>query len=173
MTKWPAGEISNYGNAMEPLVIEELEVQLQKLPVEAVEKINKNEAIAYALNRLPALYSTTEEGWYWQQERAREKLADLIAKVVGWAIRKTQKPKGNFIKPLPNPNTASEAALERLKKLLVCEELSWENLPDVVEETLMENAEEKISLNGYKSRRFGVQLPKVIKNYLYPWMPVS
>ena len=159
MSKWPEEEISNYRNAMEPLVIEELEFQLQNLPVEAAEKINKTEAIAYALNRVPPLYSTTQEGWYWQQQRAREKFLDLIAKAVAWAIKRTQKPNKNFIRPLPNPHATSEAALERLKNLLVCEELSWDNLPDVVEETLTATAAEKISLDCYQRRQIVAKLP--------------
>lgn len=177
MTKCDRGCISNYDNAMEPLVIEELEVQLQKLPVEEAEKINKKEAIAFALNRLPPLYSTTEEGWYWQQERALEKFPDLIAKMVAWAIRKTQKkPKGdfirplpgpdralegNFIRPLPGPNRASEAALEELKKLLVCQDLSWENLAGVVEATLIATGQRKINWDSYKPHKIAAKFPDI------------
>lgn len=46
-------QILMYGNAMEPLVVAELEKQMQSLPSELVQSINISEAIAYALNRLP------------------------------------------------------------------------------------------------------------------------
>jgi hypothetical protein len=41
---------------------------------------------AYALNRLPPLYATTEEGATYQRQRAKEELQGLIAQQVGEAI---------------------------------------------------------------------------------------
>ncbi len=78
---------SNYGNAMEPLVVEQIRRKIQELPGDEAATINQTEAIAYALNRLPPLYSTTQEGWDWQQDKARETLADLIDKATSWGIR--------------------------------------------------------------------------------------
>lgn len=153
MTKWPEGEVSNYRNAMEPLIIEELELQLQNMPAEEVEKINKAEAIAYSLNRLPVLYATTQEGWDWQQERARESFPDLIAKFVSRGILRSRQPRGDWTTPLPKENTDAEIALEELKKLLVWKDLSWENLVEVVEETLLKTAEGKISWHSYLSHK--------------------
>lgn len=59
--------VLRYRNAMDPLVIEEIESQWQNLGIELGEFINKADAIAYALNRLLPLYATTQEGWHWQQ----------------------------------------------------------------------------------------------------------
>jgi Late competence development protein ComFB len=93
--------ILTYGNAMEPLVIAELEKQIQNLSPELVQSINLAEAVAYALNRLPPLYSTTEEGWEWQQQRAKETFADLITKAAGWGLAAVQrKPSRSAISPL-------------------------------------------------------------------------
>ncbi|MGA9382335.1 MAG: late competence development ComFB family protein [Phormidium sp.] len=88
---YPEQPVSLYRNAMELLVIEEIEQQIQNLPHNLGESINKNEAIAYALNRLPPLYATTLEGYFWQQKRARETLKDLISKAANWGIKAAQR----------------------------------------------------------------------------------
>ena len=41
---------------------------------------------AYALNRLPPLYATTEEGAKYQRQRAKEELQDLITQQVSAAL---------------------------------------------------------------------------------------
>ncbi|NET48004.1 MAG: late competence development ComFB family protein, partial [Merismopedia sp. SIO2A8] len=46
---------------------------------------------AYALNRLPPLYATTEEGADYQRSRAKEELQDLIAEKVDEAIARNMK----------------------------------------------------------------------------------
>mgnify|MGYP006302417565 CR=1 FL=1 len=92
--------ISPFKNAMEPLVIAEIDRQLTNFPLEVVQSINKTDAIAYTLNRLPPLYSTTKEGWDWQQERAKETFAALISKVAAWGIRAAQRKNKVFPTPL-------------------------------------------------------------------------
>ncbi|WP_413278512.1 late competence development ComFB family protein [Floridanema evergladense] len=76
---------------METLVIEEIERQLQSLPENLAGTINPTEATAYALNRLPPLYATTSEGYFWQQKRAKETLKDLISKAASWGIKAAQR----------------------------------------------------------------------------------
>lgn len=71
-----------YRNAIEPLVAEELERQLQNLQPAVVAYINPAQVIAYALNHLPTLYATSEEGWNKQQEKAKTKLAPEIEMAV-------------------------------------------------------------------------------------------
>lgn len=90
---YPKQPVSHYRNAMELLVIEEIEQQLQNLPQHLTESINNNDAIAYALNRLPPLYATSLEGYFWQQKQARETLKDLISKAASWGIKAAQRRK--------------------------------------------------------------------------------
>ncbi|WP_226592983.1 late competence development ComFB family protein [Microseira wollei] len=71
-----------YLNALEPLVVQEVERQLQNLPPALVAYINPAQAIAYALNRLPPLYATSEEGWNRQQQKAKTQLAQQIESAV-------------------------------------------------------------------------------------------
>lgn len=85
--------LSNYRNAMELLVIEEVDQQLQNLPENVANSININDAIAYALNRLPPLYATSLDGYFWQQKQARKTLKDLISKATTWGIKAAQRKK--------------------------------------------------------------------------------
>ncbi|MFB2981443.1 late competence development ComFB family protein [Microseira sp. BLCC-F43] len=75
-----------YRNAIEPLVAQEVERQLQKLSPQLVSYINPAQIIAYALNRLPTLYATSEEGWKKQQEKANTELAKEITNAVKWGL---------------------------------------------------------------------------------------
>jgi Late competence development protein ComFB len=75
-----------YRNALEPLVAEEVQRQLETLPPRLVAYINSAEVIAYALNRLPALYATSEEGWNRQQQKAKTQLEQQIILAVKWGL---------------------------------------------------------------------------------------
>jgi Late competence development protein ComFB len=76
-----------YRNVLEPLVAEEVQRQLENLSPELVSYINPEQAIAYALNRLPALYATSEEGWNRQQQKAKTELAQQIALATKSALK--------------------------------------------------------------------------------------
>ena len=133
-----------YRNAMEPLAASEVEHQLQQLPTETANSINRASAIAYALNRLPPLYATSVEGWHWQQERAQESFKDLIVKAAGWGLKAVQRNPLQISTPLLQMSE-SEAALQQLKELLGCEELNWQNLAAVVEQKLVQTELGQIS----------------------------
>ena len=124
---------------MELLAAEEIERQLQQHPEENVRTIDRAEAISYALNRLPSLYATTEEGWCWQRERAEQTLSDLISMAAGWGIREAQYKNKRFNTPLQTASEA-ESALQTLKEMLGCENLSWDNVVAVVEQRLQSRA---------------------------------
>ncbi|MGA9382029.1 MAG: late competence development ComFB family protein, partial [Phormidium sp.] len=71
-----------YRNAIEPLVIAEVEQQLQLLSPHILQYINSAQIVAYALNRLPALYATSKEGWNRQQLRAKKQMREQIITAV-------------------------------------------------------------------------------------------
>ncbi|MBE9040920.1 late competence development ComFB family protein [Oscillatoriales cyanobacterium LEGE 11467] len=128
-----------YRNVMELLAAEEIERQLQRHPDENARTIDRAEAISYALNRLPSLYATTEEGWCWQRERAEQTLSDLISMAAGWGIREARYKNKRFTTPLP-PASEAEKALQTLKEMLGYEDLSWDNVVTVVEQRLKSRA---------------------------------
>jgi Late competence development protein ComFB len=75
-----------YLNVLEPLVTQEVERQLQNLPPEVASYINPVQAIAYALNHLPPLYATSEEGLRRQQQKAKTQLRQQIESAVKWGL---------------------------------------------------------------------------------------
>ncbi len=73
-------------NAMELLVDQEVSRQLAQLPEKLMKYINLSEVATYALNRLPPLYSYSEEGWRQQKLRGEKKLSQQIKKTVHQAF---------------------------------------------------------------------------------------
>jgi tetratricopeptide (TPR) repeat protein len=76
-------------NALEPLVIEEAYHQICNQDPTQVQDPDQevlSQVIAYALNRLPALYATSQVGWEMQQQLARETLQDQIRATVRTGI---------------------------------------------------------------------------------------
>ena len=83
-----------YRNAVEPLVIQEVDRQVDRLPEKLLKCVDieqiKAQAIAYALNRLPAMYATSERGWEFQQQKAHEKYGQKIVEVVRQGLAAVQ-----------------------------------------------------------------------------------
>lgn len=73
-------------NVMELLVDQEVRRQLAQLPENLLLHLNLSEVSTYALNRLPPLYSYTQEGWRQQKLRGEQKLAHQITRVVRQAF---------------------------------------------------------------------------------------
>ncbi|WP_242046664.1 late competence development ComFB family protein [Cylindrospermum sp. FACHB-282] len=131
---------------MEVLVAEEMEKQFQSLPTKTVKYIKASEVIAYALNRLPALYATSKRGWQRQWHRGKTEMYEKITTAVRQGIIAVQQDPLRANDPLifAEENAAS-VALQGLKVLLQCEDLSWENLTVVVEQTLINTSTGKIT----------------------------
>lgn len=108
---------STFLNAMESLTILEIEKQLQKLPQEIVDSINKADVTAYSLNRLPPMYFTTQKGKIWQQQRS-QKLADMISRVVSLGIKAAQRNNKVFSTPLHPSFADKKAIIDRQKPIL-------------------------------------------------------
>lgn len=80
-------------NVMEELVLSEAISRVAEIEQNTDLTLDVGDIAAYALNRLPPLYATTEEGANYQRSRAKEQLQDLIAQQVGEAIdRNREKP---------------------------------------------------------------------------------
>ena len=72
-------------NVMEELVLEVAVSLLAELNDTSI-SLNLSNVAAYALNRLPPLYATTQEGAQYQRERATKELYELIHSQVKEAI---------------------------------------------------------------------------------------
>lgn len=135
-----------YRNVMESLVVEEVEKQFQRLSARVTSYVNKAEVIAYALNRLPALYATSEKGWEQQRVRARKELDSQIIAAVRQAIAAVQRDPLRAVVPLQiGTDQESQVVLQELKELLGQDDLSWRNLADTVENALIRTARGEVT----------------------------
>jgi hypothetical protein len=73
-------------NVMEELVLSEAITRIAEIEQASDASLDVGDIAAYALNRLPPLYATTEEGANYQRQRAREELQVLIQQQVSEAI---------------------------------------------------------------------------------------
>lgn len=73
-------------NVMEELVLTEAISRVAEVEVASDCTLDLGDIAAYALNRLPPLYATTEEGASYQRHRAKDDLQNLIAQQVREAI---------------------------------------------------------------------------------------
>lgn len=73
-------------NVMEELVLTEAVARVAEVEATSDRVLDVGDIAAYALNRLPPLYATTEEGAKLQRQRAREELQELITEQVNAAL---------------------------------------------------------------------------------------
>ncbi|MFH7026310.1 MAG: late competence development ComFB family protein [Heteroscytonema crispum UTEX LB 1556] len=73
-------------NVMEELVLTEAIALVAEIEATSESSLDVGDIAAYALNRLPPLYATTEEGANYQRQRAKAELQELIAQQVNEAI---------------------------------------------------------------------------------------
>jgi hypothetical protein len=71
---------------MEELVLTEAIAHVAAIEVNSDTQLDVGDIAAYALNRLPPLYATTEEGANYQRDRAKQELQNLIREQVEEAI---------------------------------------------------------------------------------------
>lgn len=80
-------------NVMEELVLSAAIARVAEIEATSDQTLDVGDIAAYALNRLPPLYATTEEGANFQRKKAKEELDQLISKQVEEAIgRYLEKP---------------------------------------------------------------------------------
>jgi Late competence development protein ComFB len=73
-------------NVMEELVLSEAITRASEMEAAGRAALDLGDIAAYALNRLPPLYATSEEGANYQRKRAQKELKDLIVQQVDAAI---------------------------------------------------------------------------------------
>jgi hypothetical protein len=75
-------------NVMEELVLTEAIARVAEIEATSESSLDVGDIAAYALNRLPPLYATTEEGANYQRQRAQADLEELISQQVNEAINR-------------------------------------------------------------------------------------
>lgn len=126
-----------YRNAMEFLVIEEVNKQFATLPPKLAQYLNQEEVIAYALNRLPTLYATSEQGWQQQCLRGKEKYAAQIKMAVRQGLAAVHKDPLRVEVPLTSIDAkTAQATLQKINLLLKRQDVTWNNVVEAVEAAL-------------------------------------
>lgn len=73
-------------NVMEELVLSEAITRVAEIEATSDRVLDVGDIAAYALNRLPPLYATTEEGANYQRQKSKQELQDLIDQQIEEAI---------------------------------------------------------------------------------------
>ena len=118
-----------YTNVMERLVAEEVARQKSKLPPKLREYIKGVEVETYALNRLPALYASSEKGWQMQYEKAGKAHAEAVYKAVRQGIAAVQVDPLRASQPLSvRQSDESETILTAFRNMLNQPDLTWDDI---------------------------------------------
>jgi hypothetical protein len=125
-------------NAIEELVIAEIDLQISHLSEYRRVQINLSEVAAYALNRLPPMYATSKVGWLRQRKKAATEMRSQIESAVRRALVSVKPDALRDISPLPAQEVESHArSLAALQQLLGAEKASWKDIPTALENALM------------------------------------
>ena len=73
-------------NVMEELVLSEAIARVAEIEASSNKTLDVGDIAAYALNRLPPLYATTEAGAQFQRSKAKDELQQMISRQVSEAI---------------------------------------------------------------------------------------
>ncbi|NEQ45347.1 MAG: late competence development ComFB family protein [Leptolyngbya sp. SIOISBB] len=114
-----------YINVMETLVSEEVSRQLASLPERVSKYVKRLEVETFALNRLPALYASSEKGLQHQYDRALHEYKPQIVSAVRQAFAAVQVDPIRLSQPL-QLNQEEEAVLQALRELLHQPDLNWQ-----------------------------------------------
>ncbi|MDQ2097118.1 MAG: late competence development ComFB family protein [Tychonema bourrellyi B0820] len=116
-------------NVMEELVLSDVIARVAEIEGTSDQSLDVGDIAAYALNRLPPLYATTEEGAHFQRARAKDQLYDLISKEVQAAIdRNLDRPEPVHPTALGKPSSGSEV-LSNLSNWLQANAANFEQQP--------------------------------------------
>ncbi|MGB2924060.1 MAG: late competence development ComFB family protein [Limnothrix sp.] len=150
------GSLRAYQNIMETLVHQEIHRQVKSMPEKLLKYIDVSEVATFALNRLPPLYASSEQGKKRQADKGENKLKQEVATAVRQALAAVQRDPLRSSTPLPADKDPSykkaEAALQDLEQLLRSgyilkaedPKLTWENLKLMMARGLKRTAEKGI-----------------------------
>ncbi len=125
--------MGDYLNVLEQLVYDSVALQLEAPEYEGKE-VNFDEIMAFALNRLPPMYATSETGIEQLRASAMEHLQERVNSVVRDAIEKVTKNPRFDVHPLPFNHFEKELdfALREVRQILNRTDVTWENLDDIL-----------------------------------------
>ena len=106
-------------NVMEELVLSAAITRVAEIEATTNQNLDVGDIAAYALNRLPPLYATTEEGAAYQRSRAKDQLQELITLKVDEAIKQNiEKPEHFPDRITIGPKVSADDFLSNISSLL-------------------------------------------------------
>jgi Late competence development protein ComFB len=94
-------QANSYKNVMELLIDNEIDRQTCGYSQTEAQKFNRIEVATYALNRVPPLYASSQEGIERQYERGMLEFSDRVQATVEQALRRIQQNPHPTSTPLP------------------------------------------------------------------------
>ncbi|MEM7590858.1 MAG: late competence development ComFB family protein [Cyanobacteria bacterium P01_A01_bin.83] len=154
-------------NVMEVLVADEIDRQIVRLPNNIKKFVNKIEVATFALNRLPALYASSQQGFNKQKLKGRSEYSVKITQEVRKGFATVQQDLLRISTPLLAENEAeidqsiaeAKAALQELADYLPEKDLTWKNVIKLVKPLLAElkgQDQAKINMRKVRSRSSGL-----------------
>lgn len=146
MKNIPSESDYTHRNVMEVLVSEEIGRQIVRLPNNIKKFINPIEVATYALNRLPALYASSQQGFNKQKLKGRSEYSVKITQEVRKGFAAIQQDLLRSSTPLTMENDSevdrsikeAKAALQELADYLPEKDLTWKNVVRLVKPILAE-----------------------------------
>lgn len=122
-------------NVLEDLVKQEVTNQLVHMEAVLPRKVGSDDVAAYVLNRLPAMYATTEQGVTWQTQKAKEQLSNQIEVTVIEALMTLSKTPRRLASPIPllKFEEDCEQSIKELRNILQRDDITWRNLGSLAE----------------------------------------
>ncbi|MEM8676842.1 MAG: late competence development ComFB family protein [Cyanobacteria bacterium P01_G01_bin.67] len=148
-------------NVMEVLVADEIDRQIVRLPNNIKKFVNTIEVATYALNRLPALYASSQQGFNKQKLKGRSEYCVQITQEVRKGFAAVQQDLLRCSTPLLAENEAeidqsiadAKAALQELADYLPEKDLTWKNVVKLVKPLLAElKNQDQAEINARKVR---------------------
>jgi Late competence development protein ComFB len=133
-----AGAAYGYSNILEKLVASIAVRQMARLSPELAERIPMEEVVAYTLNRLPPMYATSNRGFTALHARAKVELSSQIISTMREGLMKVGQTPYQSTPSLPFDKFRHEQdmALLELQQLLNRDDITWNNVADIVAQAL-------------------------------------
>jgi hypothetical protein len=138
LESYMSGTTYRYSNILESLVAAIVQRRIQRLDEKYQQKVNADEVAAYALNRLPPMYATTRRGLQNLRQKVKSEMTNQIIGFVKEALNKVIQSPERSLPPLPFEkfNLDLENTLVQLREMLGREDITWQNVAEIVEECL-------------------------------------
>lgn len=127
-----------FSNVLEKIVLLVVQHSTQNLAPEMQSHINLSGIVAYTLNRLPAMYATSDRGYKYLRQRAQTDLSNEITTKLREGFLKVVSAPRPLLKPLPFEKFDREfdEALLEIRRILKRQDITCENVVEVIESEL-------------------------------------